>query len=218
MTTITLPKQDGRGWEQRTIGDDSTPTRPDDRRWLLGLDLGRMHDYTAAIAIERVEPPAGHAVYSVRQILRVRNRPYPDIVAAVQQLLAGPDLRGATLVVDGTGAGMAVVDMFRATGTSLVGITITAGFEHESVMGGYHVPKRELVSVTEVLLQQGRLRIAADLPHVRTLTEELSSFEVHISAAGRDTYSARVGEHDDLVLALAMACWFGESVPRVRFI
>ncbi len=30
-----------------------------------------------------------------------------------------------------------------------------------------------------------------------------------------DTYNAREGQHDDLVLALALACWAGES-PELR--
>jgi Terminase RNaseH-like domain len=177
-----------------------------------------MADYTAAVVVERVEPTGGQATYHVRQILRVRNKPYPDIVTAVRELLSSPDLRGAMLIVDGTGVGVAVVDMFRAAGMLPIGITITAGIDHERVIGGYHVPKRALVSVTEVLLQQGRVRIAAGLPHARTLTDELANFEVHISAAGHDTYSAREGEHDDLVLAAAMALWFGEIHQPVRFI
>ena len=31
-----------------------------------------------------------------------------------------------------------------------------------------------------------------------------------ITAAANDTYNAREGQHDDLVLALALACWAGE--------
>jgi hypothetical protein len=217
--TITLPRRDGRGLEQQTFNDNGTVAVPtESRSWLVGLDLGRQVDFTAAIAIERVEPRHEKAIYYIRQILRVRNRPYPAIVGAVQELLASPDLRGATLVVDETGVGAPVVDMFRAVDIAPVAVTITAGVMSDHVPGGWHVPKRTLVSTVEVLLSSSRLRIAAGLPHARTLTEELAGFEVHISAAGRDTYSARVGEHDDLVLAAALACWYGERYSAVKFI
>jgi hypothetical protein len=215
MTTTTLTLTRNGHWEYQTFRDSSLEReRPSESHaWLIGLDLGRMNDYTAAVVVECIEPGHAQSAYHVRQILRVRNKPYPQIVSAVQELLASPDLRDASLIVDGTGVGVAVVDMFRATGTVPIGITITAGFDHERVIGGYHVPKRALVSIIEVLLQHGRVHIAAELPLTPVLTQELSNFEVRISAAGRDTYSAREGEHDDLVLATAMALWYGE-LPR----
>jgi hypothetical protein len=37
---------------------------------------------------------------------------------------------------------------------------------------------------------------------------ELEDMEVKLSAAGRESYGAmRAGAHDDLVLAVALACW-----------
>jgi hypothetical protein len=76
------------------------------------------------------------------------------------------------------------------------------------------VPKRDLASVVQVLLQSSRLRIGEGLAHARTLTEELVNFRVKITLAGHDSYGTgaewREGNHDDLVLALALACWRGE--------
>jgi hypothetical protein len=47
--------------------------------------------------------------------------------------------------------------------------------------------------------------------------EELIAFKVRITASGRDTYGAeatagRERPHDDLVLALALVCWYGETM------
>src|SRR4051794_36787501 len=51
--------------------------------------------------------------------------------------------------------------------------------------------------------------------HTKTLQEELINFRVKVSLAGRDSYGAsaewREGNHDDLVLALALALWHGEN-------
>ncbi len=50
---------------------------------------------------------------------------------------------------------------------------------------------------------------------MQTLADELHNFKVTISALGHDSYGAgdgwREGAHDDLVLAVALAAWFGEQ-------
>ena len=51
----------------------------------------------------------------------------------------------------------------------------------------------------------------ADLPETPTLTAELAGFQMKVTAAGHDQYGAwREGAHDDLVLAVALAVWYGE--------
>lgn len=71
------------------------------------------------------------------------------------------------------------------------------------------VPKRDLATATKVMLEQDELKIAEGLDSKQLLVEELNNFKVKISQAGNDTYSAwRERDHDDLVLATAMACWF----------
>jgi hypothetical protein len=65
------------------------------------------------------------------------------------------------------------------------------------------------------LLQSGRLRIGAKLPHGGTLQKELRDFRVKISKAANETYDAREGAHDDLVLSLAIALFAAEHpAPR----
>jgi hypothetical protein len=72
-----------------------------------------------------------------------------------------------------------------------------------------------LASVLQVLFQSGRLKISREIPEYQTLVEELLNFRVKITANAHDTYEAwREGQHDDLVLALAMACWYAERSTR----
>jgi hypothetical protein len=40
------------------------------------------------------------------------------------------------------------------------------------------------------------------------MKDELLDFRRKLSDAGRATYAARTGAHDDLVLAVAIACWW----------
>lgn len=70
-----------------------------------------------------------------------------------------------------------------------------------------------LVSTIQVLLQTKRLKIAPALPEAQTLVEEMTNFQVRISQAGHDSYGAwwREGSHDDLLLAVALACWAAEK-------
>lgn len=140
---------------------------------------------------------------------------YPAIVADVLRLLGRPELfPGTPLVVDGTGVGRAVVDQFKpALGRRLVPVTITAGDQVTESEGYWRVPKRELVGIVQVLLQTGRLLFAARLPLVEILTRELLAFQVKIDPmTAHDSYGSwREGTHDDCVLALALACWYGEQ-------
>ena len=74
------------------------------------------------------------------------------------------------------------------------------------------MPKRELVSNLAIQFQSERLKIAKALPEAAQLVEELQNFKMKITLAGNDTYEAwRESDHDDLVLAAAMACWYGEK-------
>ena len=150
--------------------------------------------------------------------------PYPDIVRTLRDLLARPQLQAPAggdrnppaLVVDATGVGRPVVDALRSEGLSPVAITIVGGDAVTSGGGTLRVPKRDLVGLLSVQLQNGTLRIAEALPHARTLTDELLRFKVKIDpVTTHDSYGAwRDGEHDDLVLAVAIACWWGERRPR----
>jgi hypothetical protein len=138
--------------------------------------------------------------------------PYPEIVERVAHLLAQPPLNeGSVLLIDCTGVGQPVVDQFRQAGLRPQAVTITAGREVTRDGDDLHVPKRDLITATQVALQQDRLKIAEQLPESAALVRELLEFKVKITSAANDTYGAwREGTHDDLVLALAMAVWFRE--------
>jgi hypothetical protein len=179
----------------------------------LGLDLGQAQDYTALAILERVRVSGEVVEHHLRDLRRFPlGTPYPRLVEEVAQLMEHPRIRGrTTLVVDATGVGAAVLDMLRSRGLAPVPVWITAGERAEQAGDGWRVPKRDLVAVVQVLLQTGRLKLAAELVEVATLTQELRAFGVKFTPSGRDAYGVwREGQHDDLVLALALACWWSE--------
>jgi len=108
-------------------------------------------------------------------------------------------------------------DVIRGMGERFKVVTITAGREVTRVAGGWHVAKGELVSVAQVALQRGKLAVAPGLPEARTLRDELATFEVTLTAAANATFSHRVGRHDDLVLATALALWGARQRPSVSY-
>jgi hypothetical protein len=144
--------------------------------FLAGLDLGQAQDYTALIIAERVREERQRARYDVGYMRRyVLGTPYPQIVADVVATLGRPELaRQVRLIVDGTGVGRAVVDLFRAErtlGSRLTPVLITGGaLASEQEDHWWHVPKRDLVGVVQVVLQQQRLRFAQALPETALLT------------------------------------------------
>jgi hypothetical protein len=186
----------------------------------VGIDLGQAQDFTAlVVARRRRETVEKQKVVNHYDIAHIRRyplgTPYPVIVAEVVSQLKQPPFAGKVrLIIDGSGVGRAVVDLFREPlATIAVPITITAsGAPSKDDQGYWRVAKRDLIGAVSVLLQTGRLKIAAQLEEAPLLTTELQNYEVKISDAGHDSYNARGDSaHDDLVLATAMACWAGES-------
>ena len=213
--------------------------------FFAGLDLGQANDFSALAIAEAADVPAGeyepvpgsHGIepngrsrpemrektarrYDLRHLERFRlNASYPEVVAAVAALLGREPLASArtTLAIDHTGVGRPVYDMFERVRLRavLVPVTIHGGDTASRDGRGWRTPKRELIAVTQVLLQSARLRIAPALAEADTLVRELADYRVKISASGHDTYSAREGQHDDLVLAVALAVWTAErGQPR----
>lgn len=192
------------------------------RDYILGLDLGQTTDYSALAVLERpVDAPLKEVVYALRHLQRFPlGTPYTAIVPGVARIAGKPPLRGAPLVVDQTGVGRPVVDMLRRTPglTRVVPVTITGGHAlTQQEDGSYHVPKKELVTCLQLLVEQHRLRIAASLSEAKTLIRELQTFRVKITPAAHETFGAwRESDHDDLVLAVALATWWAQCCPPWR--
>jgi hypothetical protein len=189
----------------------------------IGLDLGQAYDHTAIAVLERSEIPLGRSPVTFEWIVETRytfrhlerlplGMDYPSMLQHVRTLVQRPELAlsATTLVVDATGVGRPVVDLLRRASLPcrVVPVTITGGDKEtcESIM--WHVPKRDLIAGMMVLFQRGEIAICGHLPESETLAAELANMRIKVSLSGHDTYGAwREGQHDDLVLAAALACW-----------
>jgi hypothetical protein len=200
-------------------------------RFVVGVDLGQSVDSTAVSVIHHTRTPlqswsiteaksANHysvmkqdicEFFDVRHLERLPlGVPYPEQVQRVADIVARPPLRsGVEIVVDQTGVGAAVADLFDRAGLHPVRVVIGAGFEAvRHAERKWVVPKSELISGLDARLHAGELRIAKELSEATVLADELRDFRRLVSEAGRASYSARAGKHDDLVLSVAIALWW----------
>jgi hypothetical protein len=213
---------------------------PRSRRYVVGVDLGQSQDPTTIAVLEKITgvhdfrpaqdrhcniigPPQKPAEeIHVRHLERLPlGLPYPTVVSRVGELMARPPLCGgegqkpAELVIDDTGPGKPVGDIFVQSGfKNLVRVSITAGNEVAQQGGGrWNVAKQILVSKVDALLNTGELKFAAALTEADAMKEELKDFRRKLSETGRATYAARVGRHDDLILAVAISCFWVTRPP-----
>jgi hypothetical protein len=137
---------------------------------------------------------------------------YPEVAQHIGMILRRPPLDRVEpkpeLIVDATGVGLPVVQILERQGLRPIKVTITGSTE-QSHAGSYHwhVGKSLLVSHLDAALHCGVLRFAASLLEGEALKNELQDFQRHVNTAGRASYQARVGKHDDLVLAVSLAVW-----------
>ena len=152
-------------------------------RYTVGADLGQSQDPTAVAVVRRLDRWPAKPIFQVGHLGRLPlGTSYPNVVSHVTNMLHRPPLLGkAELVIDFTGVGRPVFDMFVGRGVSPIGVTITAGESttHEGLI--WRVPKITLISRIQALLHDGRLKIHKDLPDAAALVSELQDFRADVT-------------------------------------
>ncbi|HEY1954370.1 MAG TPA: hypothetical protein VGH28_02135 [Polyangiaceae bacterium] len=201
--------------------------------FFVGLDLGQARDPSALVVVQRVaflpdppvsnprrrvafppkpRPPETH--YHVRLCERLRlGTPYADVVRRLVSVVGSIDAP-ADVVVDATGVGRPIVELIESAGVYPIAVTITGADSADESGRSWRVPKRDLVSTLEVLLQERRLKIGRDADGTSALIDELIAFRATVSPSGHDTYAGEGSAHDDLVIALALSCWRARQTDR----
>jgi hypothetical protein len=213
-----------RRWQDRNIENEITT----EKSLFIGLDLGQAKDYSALAIIECIRTVTnGGAKDEITQLNCIHlqrwqlRTSYPTIVADVVKMINNLDpflypKDKTTLAIDATGVGAPVVDLFKREQIHAKPkpIQIVGGANISEEFGMTRVPKRDLVSVVQVGLQNRTLKIASQLPEAEILSRELQNFTVKITDSANDVYGAwREGTHDDLVLAVALALWTANKPP-----
>jgi hypothetical protein len=206
-----------------------------DHRYVVAVDVGQANDYTALAVLHHYQTFENRTAYEqastgearlaghhdLVHLERFRDLGYPAQVRRVEERFAEVKRHAAetdryggdvSLVVDATGVGKPILDMFRDHGLHARGVIITGGETSSHADGLDRVPKRELVTTLQIALQARRLRIAEELPLAELLLQEFRGFRVKITLTGHAKFGNDVGawreaDHDDLVLAVALGVW-----------
>jgi hypothetical protein len=200
-------------------------------KYFIGVSLGQAQERTALAVVETQQEQYGcEPVCKVRHLKRYDiGTSFPDVIEDTINTAEGiieQAKQKPALILEATGVGAPVVNLFhrerqkhgQTTGYRLkvdgmAAAMITAGdmesSEHQQHVRYYRLPKRNMASVVQVLLQTGCLKIAPQLAEMQTLLTELQNFKVKINtAASSDSFDPlREGEEDDLVFSVAVACW-----------
>ena len=181
--------------------------------YFLGLDCGQAQDYSA-LSILRQEGERYHVVHLERLPL---DMPYPQQIEKVFQLMNKKPLLRANkvLAIDYTGVGRPIWDLAQDRGLNPIGIAITGGvnvsWNEDRTRAS--VPKRDLIAGLQIAAQNDALKVAGSLKFGPVLAEELAAFKVKIDPrTAHDSYGSwREGQHDDLILSVAIALWTAQN-------
>lgn len=188
---------------------------------LAGMDLGKVGDPSALALVEYVDLPS--AMFERRQfrreLLDIRRFPlgmsYIDQIAMVADLIR-PLGQACHLIYDKTGGGVVAADLFTAGKRNGLfarwprGITITGSeASHEN-----SISKVDMVRNLQEVCANKWLAYPPDLPMIEETIAEAMAFRPEMTRTQRWlTFNAPSGAHDDLLVALAFACW-SRFAPR----
>ena len=209
-----------------------------ERPFVAGLQLGGLQTPAALAIIER--RPGETEEAPVTHELRLLERwaaglPYTMIVRQVtrrfrmalaqasknrdamgQPVKTALSERTAALVVNATGVGKMAVDILERElpGLRSVPTWITTSDQASEDTEGWRVPQRDLIAAVLVLDQQERLAVPKSLADAAALKAQMDAYHVKPGTSDRARFEPAGG--DDLVLAVALACWWGELVAPAR--
>jgi hypothetical protein len=156
--------------------------RSDEDRFVIGVDVAQSVDYLAAVSW-------GTTSRRVELRYRVRGIPYAQAAQELKALSAS--LGNASLVVEENGPGVALIQELQRLDVPYLPFTTTAQ------------SKQELILNLAADVQAGRCVVADHPP----LPHEMAMYRYTRGPTGLYRYSAPDGEHDDTVMAAALARW-----------
>jgi hypothetical protein len=186
---------------------------------IISLDPAQLRDWSALCVVDMQYRPGekcfGYDLIGMNRKQGLRYDLIVDWVAgALLRAEFNPGGQPPEFVLDATGVGVAVRDMFAAKGIRLKAVTITAGEAYSRAGSLISIGKARLIGSFLGAFDAGKVRVNPNMPIWPALEREMLSFRAEMSAQGRAKFEAEQGEHDDMLFALAMAVWYGEEVLR----
>ncbi|MGZ3637334.1 MAG: phage terminase large subunit family protein [Ktedonobacterales bacterium] len=152
------------------------------RRYVMGVDLGKMADYTVCIVAD----------VEARRVVafeRFNAEDYPLQKRRIHDLATR--WNNARLWVDATGVGTPICDDLRRAGLHVKPYVFT------------NASKLELVENAVLLMEEGQI----SYPEIPVLLMELEALEYSRLPSGQMRVAAPQGAHDDAAMAFLLMCW-----------
>lgn len=182
------------------------------------MDVGHDHDPAALAVLQSTElrPGSHRPVWDVLEVGNIKLRtPFQELAALAVDLALEFRIAGypVVLTLDATGLGGPVVEMARTRAPDLqvIAVTISGGrtLTHNAP-DEYTVGKHRLTEVLQVALEQQGL-LVPDTPGGELFTSQAQRFVRKPTAGGHQKHEAAGSGHDDLVLAVELALWIGDT-------
>ena len=149
-------------------------------KYSIGIDLAKINDFTVKFVIRN----------DTRQIVymeRYNQVPYDEQIEKIISL--SKKYNNANILIDSTGVGDPVYDLLKRSGCNIRPFKFT------------NPSKENLIRGLIIALENKEVTY----PRIEVLLNELEVFEYSLGATGVMRYNAPDGEHDDCVIALALA-------------
>ena len=199
-------------------------------RHILSQDIGKKQDATTtgAFTITPEFYEGGDGKQRVMTFLDVgfldkRRLSYMELGEYTKEMMQSLSFGdNCSLIIDGTGVGEAVYDIYRSLGLDPLKIIFTSGetaaVEQErpqfsrrfGAVSGYKVPKVDMISAAQVIFQQGRIRFAENIDFRDECFQQLQSFVGKVNEKNHNVKYENLTDdiHDDFVTMIIQACWY----------
>ena len=163
------------------------------RSYVMGVDLAKYQDYTVVIVMDKVNK---QVVYFDRFHKLDWNFQKNKIANVIRRY------NNCQCIIDATGIGDPIYDDLNRLGLNIVPYKISG------------TSKKPLIENLSLNIQDGLIKY----PDIPELINELNIYAYkQSSTTGHTAYSAPEGYHDDIVIALALACWSLKSEVIIDF-
>ena len=163
------------------------------RSYVMGVDLAKYQDFTVVIVMDKVNK---QVVYFDRFHKLDWNFQKNKIANVIRRY------NNCQCIIDATGIGDPIYDDLNRLGLNIVPYKISG------------TSKKPLIENLSLNIQDGLIKY----PDIPELINELNIYAYkQSSTTGHTAYSAPEGYHDDIVIALALACWGMKSEVIIDF-
>ncbi len=188
---------------------------------MISLSLGAVAEPSGLVVVKpwsSMYPPDGLAPeagagngFDVIWIERFpAGRPLPAIINRVSEIASDKRVsRESIILLDISSVGPAPLRAFQSRGMYPAAVNLANTGAEGYTNDAQQVPLRDVIGASQVVLETARLKVAGALEEAKTLVSDLQAFDPKPIARNPDL---RGGRNTDLVLALAVALWWGDRL------